>query len=166
MKTLYIKRQKVFIDDEDYSFIIDKNWHLQKNKGRNLYHVVGRPLTRNKMLLHRFIYYLHNITIPENMEIDHINGNGLDNRKINLRAVTHQENILNRHGCQKNSTTKAVGIQYIESLNKYRSYVCVNRKFVHIGLYDTIKEATEIRNMYIETNNLKCKKYEYISPLC
>lgn len=165
MQTLYIYEQNIFIDDEDYKIIKNIRWHLQKNKGRNLYHAVGRPLNKNKMLMHRFIYYLHNIEIPKNMEIDHINGNGLDNRKINLRISTHQDNILNRHGPQKNSKTKCVGVQYMKELNKFRAYVCINRKSVHIGVYTTIKDACNSRNKYIIENNLKCKQYEYFPTL-
>ena len=159
MKTFLIKDQIVIVDDVDYEVIKHIKWYLLKTKGRNKYLVIGRPFPKKHMLLHRYLYLINHFEIKEGLEIDHINGNGLDNRKENLRAVTHQENILNRHGCQINCKSGAVGVQLMKTTGKYRAYVCINRKFFHIGIFDTKQEASNARNKYIIENKLNLKLY-------
>jgi hypothetical protein len=77
-------------------------------------------------------------------EIDHINGNGLDNRKENLRVATRKENQQNRHITWGNSTYK--GVYWEKQKNKWRARIFVSGKCVHLGFFLTEKEAAVAYN--------------------
>ena len=81
--------------------------------------------------MHRMI-----MGFPKNLEIDHINGKTLDNRKSNLRIVTHHQNSYN---------TKAKGITWEKSRNKWVAQIFVNSRHLFLGRYDTEEDAKEAR---------------------
>lgn len=93
-------------------------------------------------LVHRLIWLYMEGNLPE--MVDHINHNKLDNRWCNLREVNNTENTKNC-SVSKNSVTRVNGVSFMESKGKYRAYLMVNRKHIHIGLYDTVEEAAEAR---------------------
>ncbi len=71
------------------------------------------------------------------IEIDHRNGDTLDNRRKNLRVVTKNQNQQNRHHVEGRSRFKGVGwCQY-----SWRAYIKVNQKFIHIGMFPTEEDA-------------------------
>jgi hypothetical protein len=73
------------VDSEDFDRINNHKWSYHPRKHLEY----GRGRVGGKMVyLHRFI-----MNFPKGKEIDHINGNGLDNRKVNLQSVTHQQNM-------------------------------------------------------------------------
>lgn len=75
-------------------------------------------------------------------DIDHIDHNGLNNQKNNLREVTHSINLLNRSGPNSNSSTGIRGIYYSKKTKKYRARV----KIMYIEKeewFNTLEEAIE-----------------------
>jgi len=124
----------------------------------NIYGLKGKLITRydnkgyiscsinNKHLSgHIFAWYFTYGKMPEN-QIDHINGIRDDNRIINLRDVTHQQNQWNK--------TNAKGYT-IEKNGSYRAQIKVNRISKYIG---TFKTADEAHNAYLEVKKI----YHYI----
>lgn len=99
------------------------NWHLIGD---------GYPSTlisKKYKMLHRFIFETDKI-------IDHINGNKLDNRLINLREATHTENMQNRKTHKCNPTGyKGVTLSH-RKVNKYRVSIRVNGKNICLGSYE------------------------------
>lgn len=75
------------------------------------------------------------------MEVDHINGNRLDNRRENLRICTHAKNMVNR-GVYKNNTSKFKGVSKHKGENKWRAIVAGKQ----IGQFDTDIEAARAYN--------------------
>lgn len=86
------KGYKTIVDDEDYDFLMRWRWHAviahsvyaercERPRGGKIKHI----------MMHRVIN-----NTPDGMETDHINGNGLDNRRSNLRSVTKNQNQWNR----------------------------------------------------------------------
>jgi hypothetical protein len=74
--------------------------------------------------------------IPQGLEIDHINGNKLDNRIENLRLVTHRVNGQNR---KEHRDGQLVG--FYKRDKKYYSRILINSKRIHVGYYETAQEA-------------------------
>lgn len=88
------KTQKAIVDDEDYEWLKDlKSWTLFNNG----YAVLHKGNGWNRSM-HRLVMFAQ-----QGQEIDHINGNRLDNRKCNLRFVTRQQNLYNKK--KRNNTS-------------------------------------------------------------
>ena len=95
-------------------------------------------------LCHRLAWYFIYRYTPEN--IDHINGNGLDNRIINLRDVAIIDNAKNTK-IRIDNTSGVVGVRFNKLTNKYEAYISHNKKKIHLGLFNTIEEAVIARDM-------------------
>jgi hypothetical protein len=117
-------------------------WQLTYNTTDNkrLYYVSKTIGGRKgkKWKLHRLIMHLRGIDIKRK-EIDHINGDGLDNRFDNLRVSTSSQNKINR-GARKDNRLGMKGVELLPS-GRYASYIFVDGKKMHIGVYDTPEEA-------------------------
>lgn len=77
---------------------------------------------------------------PDNV-IDHINGNRSDNRLTNLRDIPQSVNMQNRRSPKAGHSLKTLGVSWHEGAGRYRARLTVNRKELHLGLFDTIEAA-------------------------
>lgn len=93
-------------------------------------------------LAHRLAWFYMTGNFPE--QIDHINHIKTDNRWENLREVSNQANSQNTP-LSKNSRTKINGVSFMKTLNKYRAYITVNRKHIHLGVFDKLEDAIQAR---------------------
>ena len=84
MKEIPIQDRVILVDDEDYSNVILYNWRLLCAHGP---WYVRASINGSRVYLHRWL-----LSAPTNLHVDHRNGNGLDNRRENLRLCTHAEN--------------------------------------------------------------------------
>lgn len=127
------------VDDEDFERLNKFRWAAQKSKKSTTYYVGRRIEEAGKSIN----YMMHWAVIgkPENeMVIDHIDGNGLNNQKSNLRKCTQRQNLMNRPG-DADSTSKYKGVDYKPSSKKWRVQITENRKKKHIGCFNTEYEA-------------------------
>ena len=85
---------------------------------------------------HRLAWFFMTGSWPEN-EIDHINGDGTDNRWINLRDVTRIENGKNLRRSSSN-TSGITGVYFSSKRNRWKSQIYVNSKLIQIGYYNNI----------------------------
>ena len=88
---------------------------------------------------HRLSWLYMNGEFPAD-QIDHINGNGLDNRFLNLRAVTCSENKKNMK-IQKNNTSGCVGVRWHKCSSKWLAQVRAEGRQIHLGVFDDWFEA-------------------------
>lgn len=84
-------------------------------------------------------------------EIDHVNGDKLDNRRENLRFVTHSANLFNS-GRHRADRTR--GTNYVKRLGKWRAYIKINHIQRYLGLFST-EAATHER--YLKEKEAVCK---------
>lgn len=92
--------------------------------------------------IHRVIWLMVTGDLPKE-QIDHINGNGSDNRWVNLREATNAENCRNR-GKNVNNKTGFKGVSYSgKKTNPYRALIGFNGKLIHLGLFPTAELAHE-----------------------
>ena len=144
MKKIKLSQNKyTIVDDEDYNFLNKYKWSTSKNK--NVYYARKRH-NNTKITMHRMI-----MNQDKNKQIDHINGNGLDNRKCNLRICTQSQNLHNAR-ISKRNTSGYKGISWYKKSKKWLVRISVNGKNKHIGYFIDINEA---KNSYIKA----AKKY-------
>lgn len=127
-----------FVDDEDYELLNQYNWHLISREYANTYIKINNK--RESKLMHKLI-----LNTYKNLEIDHIDGNGLNNQKSNLRLLTHQQNIMNSFK-HKRSSSKFKGVSWHKTGKKWQAYIGFNKKLIYIGLFDFEKEAAKAYN--------------------
>lgn len=87
---------------------------------------------------HRLAWFLHFGTWPK-LHLDHINGDSTDNRIVNLRECTHQQNHGNRKIQSNLSGFKGVS----KKDGKWQARVCFNFKRHYLGLFNTAEEAAK-----------------------
>jgi len=94
-------------------------------------------------LIHRLIWAWHGYSLGPNQDIDHIDGNSLNNRIENLRPTSRKQNLENRKGANKNSKTGIKGVR--KQKETWRAEICHNGKKIYLGLYENIEDAKNAR---------------------
>lgn len=92
--------------------------------------------------------------LTDGLEVDHINGNGLDNRTINLRAVTHLQNQNNIQNKKRIGTSRYRYVHYDKSRNRWCAMVQFKGKTKNVGSFNTELLAALAANSYILKNRL------------
>jgi len=117
------------------------------------YYIVYTNTINNKVTrfkAHRIIYVIANNTNDfQNLLIDHIDCNKLNNNPENLRLATATENQCNR-GKQKNNTSGHKNIYFHKKCQKYTCSITVNKKQIHLGVFETLESAIETRDKKIK----------------
>lgn len=126
------------VDAEDYERLMQYKWYA--NKGARTWYAQRNQCIpgSNKQIsipMHRFI-----LNAPDDMLVDHINGNGLDNRKANLRLATYPQNSRNQSKRRGKYTSKYKGVCLMEGKYWYAK-IRVNGKQIYLGSYKTEIEA-------------------------
>lgn len=120
LKGKYGNGKEILIDDEDFDSLSSHSWYANHE---------GRPLScinYKNTYLPRFL-----LNPPKNMEVDHINGDILDNRRGNLRLATRQQN-------ERNKKPKLGRFKGISKRNdKWRALIKVDGKHVYLGTHAT-----------------------------
>lgn len=95
-----------------------------------------------KILLHRYLMKVHNQEATLHNQIDHINGDSLDNRLCNLRVCTAHQNAQNNRGCKN----RIIGISKSPNKNnRWIARIMVNYHTINLGYFDTFEEAVLAR---------------------
>lgn len=89
---------------------------------------------------------------PVTLEVDHINHNGLDNRKANLRPATHRQNQCNRRNNSKNTSSIYRGVSFHKKTKRWTARIKTNGYTKYLGLFKDQAAAAR-------TYDLVAKKY-------
>ena len=150
MKRIELTRGKfATVDDADFDILGKYSWHCTEH---------GYAARRDSDSKH---HYLHRdiLNAKKGEVIDHISGDKLDNRRVNLRICSQAENTWNSHN-RKSGTTGFQGVYESNPYSKrgwnlkkkYAARINVNKKQIWLGRYETAEEAYRV---YVDA----CKKY-------
>jgi hypothetical protein len=145
MKRIPLTRgYEAIVDDEDYEWLNQFKWYAKifkytykktKTVTTHIYAARGRKT----IFMHSFL-----MNTPKWMQTDHINGNGLDNRKANLRICTRGQNQGNRVVLQKNNKSGFKGVYYSRNLNAWVAQITklgTIRRCWYLGKYNNPVDA-------------------------
>jgi hypothetical protein len=121
------------VDAEDYEWLNRYKWHVSPSISHSTVYA-KRSVGHNCVFMHRMI-----MQPPKGMVVDHINGNGLDNRRCNLRICTREENAQNR---RKHVDGKSRFIGVSPCGNKWQAFV----GHEYVGHFDDEVEAAKARD--------------------
>jgi hypothetical protein len=128
------------VDPEDYDELSKYKWYAVQSP-RGFY--AARSVGTNRHGIGQKTVRMHQVILksPEGKFIDHINHNGLDNRKSNLRFCTIQQNVWNMRKQLGNCTSKYKGVTWRKDIGKWQARIVCNRKVISIGFFDDEKAA-------------------------
>lgn len=141
MATAYVeipitKNKFTLIDVDDYFDVIKYKWYAMHRP--HTYYAVRDTRTRKNpistiMTLHKF---LTSYTLT-----DHANGNGLDNRRINLRQANSKQNKWNQRN-RRDSASQYKGVTAV-GIGRYRARILINGTRIHLGYFNNELEAAK-----------------------
>lgn len=139
MKKIELTKGKfAIVDDEDFDFLNQWEWcYTSSGYAMRTVKIDGKD---QFILMHRLI----NGT-PKGMYTDHKNGDGLDNRKINLRNATNSNNQMNRINLP-GGTSAYRGVSWASKARKWKSAIKLNQKSINLGYFDDESEAAKAYN--------------------
>jgi hypothetical protein len=122
--------EECIVDDDDLPVVSRMKWYAKRKVG-NTY-----ALAKGGILMHRVI-----MGAGRGQIVDHIDGNGLNNRRGNLRFATHSQNSQNRK-LPKNNTSGAKGVYWDKSKNAWRARIWAHGEEFFLGTYASIDAAS------------------------
>ncbi len=112
---------------------------------------------------HRVIYFLNTGIDPEEKQVDHIDGNRLNNKISNLRLATHKQNQDNRKKC-KNNTSGATGVTWHKGHNKYGGHILYNKKKLCLGYFNKSDKDKAIAVRIAAETDPRFRDQEFRNP--
>ena len=129
------KGQHAIVDGEDFEFLSRHKWTALQKK--NTFYAYRQPASGH-IYMHRLL-----TNCPPGLDVDHVNGNGLDNRKSNLRICTRAQNLHNARCRRTGKTSRYKGVCWNRDLRKWMSSIRHNGKLVYVGFF--LDEMTAAR---------------------
>ena len=123
------------VDDADYDLVMSRGKWYANCRPTTTYAQRNRSLpngARTTEQLHKFLtgYAM----------VDHRNGNGLDNRRSNLRAATKGQNTRNA-GLRRDNSSGLKGVSRVTRSRTFRAYITIDGKRKWLGTYDSAEAA-------------------------
>ena len=128
-----------YFDKEDYEKIKPYKWNITC-EGYIATHI-GYAKNTHILFLHRLI-----MDAEKGAYVDHIGGRDTkrDNRKCNLRIVTHAQNRMNTP-LQVNNTSGHVGVYWVKHIQKWHALIGFDKKYINLGYYEKYEDAVKAR---------------------
>jgi hypothetical protein len=159
MKEIKLSQGKVaLVDDEDFEFLNQFKWYAKKANRtfyalRNSFYVENKK--RHTIQMHRVILGLKDL----NIKCDHIDHNGLNNQKNNLRHSTNAENCKNQKPKEGYSSIYK-GVCWCNKRKKWRANIRINDRQKHIGYF---KDEIECAKAYDNMAKIHYKEFAYLN---
>jgi hypothetical protein len=157
------KGQVALVDAADVDALLDgppwrANW---QQKAALFYAIRNAPRAHKGMatLMHRVV-----MDAKPGDRVDHINHNGLDNRRSNLRVCSHSENLHNRRAAQRNNRSGYLGVSWHKGAKLWRAQLMNERNHYRIGCFKSAREAAVARDQFIR-EHLDSQYWTFNFPL-
>lgn len=131
---------EILIDPTDAAILTRHAWSISEH-GDGLLYVIAYSENR-KIYLHREI-----MQPEERDEVDHRNGNGLDNRRANLRVVAHRLNLANQRTQQRPKSSRYKGVSFYKRDGRWESSIKINGRKIRLGLFAAERDAAAAYNV-------------------
>ena len=141
MKRIKLTHGKfALVDDEDFEKIYKYSWHLKCTWG--IYYAMGWEVSNGKhILMHRLI-----MGAKKDQKIDHIDGNGLNNQRKNLRFATNSQNQANCRKQKRKTSSKFKGVCWDNRDKRWLAYIKKDQKAYRLGSFHSEIKAARIYN--------------------
>lgn len=131
------------VDEEDYEFISSHYWSPLRDR-RDVVYAQGKVTIdgiKKTRMMHRVI-----MDAPDHLFVDHIDGDGLNNKKSNLRLCTRSQNLANSGSYVKNKKSKYKGVRFLsdrktDRAKKWSAWINKDKKVHYLGCFKTEVEA-------------------------
>ena len=123
----------IFADASDANLLMRFSWCVSKN-GYAVAYVNGRIQRMHRIIL--------GDRLSDEDDVDHINRIKLDNRRKNIRICSREENL--RNSGKRNNNSGHTGVTVLKN-GRFRASITLNKKQIHLGVYDTMDEAVQAR---------------------
>lgn len=120
------------VDDDDYEWLMRRRWHANRNRPTAKFYAQS-VINKKNTIMHRLI-----LGARKGEQVDHINGDGLDNRRTNLRICNGSQNQHNRK-LQINNKSGYKGVYF--NKRKWTARIVVNNKKIYLGRFTDPTEA-------------------------
>ena len=153
MKAIPLTRGLVaLVDDNDFEALTAYKWCPNRHRC-TVYATRGTRRTDGGHVT----VYMHRTVLERKLgrplvkgeDADHVNGDGLDNRRENLRPATRAQNMCNLHRRVANPSSRYLGVQWHAHTQRWRARIRVSHKEVYLGIYQGEDEAALAREFYI-----------------
>jgi hypothetical protein len=132
--------RKIYLGEGEYTIVEPPDYYkygkykwIYWGNGKNNYAIgelkIGHRKTK-QVGMHRVI-----MGAPKGKVVDHINGDGLDNRRANLRLATRAQNIYNRRKTTKKTSSRFVGLSFNKKSTMWDGCIQYKRKKIHLGRF-------------------------------
>ena len=137
MKEIPLSQCKIaFVNDEDYDYLRQWKWYALKNK--NTFYAIRRSRKAEGFPFGRAIY-MHRVILGHfalGCQTDHIDGNGLNNQRDNIRNVTHRQNCQNIHSIKGIVlTSKYPGVYWHKLRSKWQAQIEISGIKKYLGIF-------------------------------
>lgn len=130
------KEKFAIVDDDDYEALNVLSWRVMKN--RDKFYAVTKFNRDDLTRMHRFILGVKN---DDDRQVDHIDRDGLNNTRLNLRLCDNSSNMANRGKCKNKKTSIYKGVSWSKMMNKWWARIQKNKVGIGIGFFDFEEDA-------------------------
>jgi hypothetical protein len=146
MKEIPLTKGKIAqVSDHWFDYLNQWKWQARYEKSSDKWYATRHLVISSKKInthiqMHRVI-----MNVPDGMEIDHKDGDGLNNQEDNLRICTGSQNSANK-GISKVNKSGYKGVYWSTRERKWQAEIKVNQKTIYIGRYKDIKDGARAYN--------------------
>jgi len=142
----------VYFDDQDHDLVKNIKWNIAVGDDQ-VFYARGRIKKRYRKEGEQICVRMHRLIMnpPNDMQVDHINHNGLDNRRNNLRVATQNQNGANRRK-DRDNLTGFKGVTFVKKKGLYKPRIRVDDVLIHgrmtKNIYDAAVQYNEMAIKY------------------